>query len=67
MKLKQRKIELKELLEKEEVRNKAFKQLRDGYKVNLWMNVPNPLIDWMSPNRMIEIGRGQKLLRLMDD
>ena len=36
-------------------------------KVDLWMKLPNPMLGEVSPNQMLERGRGENLLKWVKD
>ena len=37
----------------------------DAEKVRVWMESPNPMLGWLVPNKMLEVGRGEKLLKIV--
>lgn len=39
---------------------------QNEYRASLWFSTPNPLLGNISPNDVIEAGRGDKLLKFIE-
>lgn len=43
----------------------VYNHFKDTHKVKLWLETPNPNLGDVTPTRMIELGREQKLLQFV--